>query len=318
MEYVTFGRTGLRVSVAGLGAGGHSRLGLSTGGTEAEAIGIVHAALDRGVNLIDTASVYGTEAVIGRALAGRRAEIVLATKASVMRAGAPVAAGEVADSLEASLRALDTDRIDIFQLHAVPPAQYETIRDRILPVLERARAAGKIRFIGITETAPNDLEHAMLARAIPDGVWDSAMVGFHMMHANARERVFPATRAHNVGTLLMFAVRGIFARPAQLAATLRELAEQGLVPAALAAEDPPLRFLSEEGGAASLTDAAYRTARHEPGVDVVLFGTGSRAHLDANIASILAPPLAAPARARLAALFSHLRGVGLDVPGRPR
>lgn len=318
MEYTTLGRTGLRASVAGLGAGGYSRLGLSTGGTEAGAIALIHAALDRGVNLIDTASAYGTEAVVGRAIAGRRDRVVLATKTSVMRGGEPMTAAAVADSLEASLRALGADRIDLFQLHAVPPAQYETIRDRILPVLTRARAQGKIGFLGLTETAPNDLEHAMLARAIPDGVWDSAMVAFHMMHQNARERVFPLTRAHGVGTLLMFAVRGIFARPAHLTATLRDLAEAGQVPAELTAEDPPLGFLLGEGGAASLTDAAYRTARHEPGVDVVLFGTGSLAHLETNIASILKPPLAAPARARLAALFSHLRGVGLDVPGRPR
>ena len=90
MDMTTLGRTGLRVGVAGLGAGGHSRLGLGTGGTEAEAIAVIHAALDRGVNLIDTASVYGTEAVVGKALAGRRGGVVLATKTSVMRDGAPL------------------------------------------------------------------------------------------------------------------------------------------------------------------------------------------------------------------------------------
>ncbi len=318
METTILGRTGLRVGVAGLGAGGHSRLGLSTGGNEAGAIAVIHAALDRGVNLIDTASVYGTEEVVGRAIAGRRAGVVLATKSSAMRGGEPMTPAAVRDSLEASLRALGVDRIDLFQLHAVPPGQYETIRDRLVPVLERARAQGKIGFLGITETAPNDLEHAMLARAIPDGIWDSAMVAFHMMHQNARERVFPLTRAHNVGTLLMFAVRGIFARPAQLATTLRELAAAGQVPAALAEEDPPLGFLLHPDGADSLTDAAYRYVRHEPGVDVVLFGTGSIAHLQRNIDSILKPKLPEADRARLAALFSHLRGVGLDVPGRPR
>lgn len=315
MEYTTLGRTGLPVSVAGLGAGGHSRLGLSTGKTEAEAIALIHAALDLGVNLIDTASAYGTEAVVGKALAGRRQNVVLASKTSVQRAGVPLTAAQVTESLEASLRLLDTDRIDIFQLHAVPPGQYEAIRDRLLPVLRRAQEAGKIRFLGLTETAPNDLEHAMLAQAVPDGAWDTAMVAFHMMHQNARENVFPLTRAHRVGTLVMFAVRGIFARPAQLAATLRDLAAAGQVPAELAT-DAPLDFLLHPDGATSLTDAAYRTARHEPGVDVVLFGTGEADHLRTNIASLLRPPLPDADRARLRTLFAHLRGVGLDVPTR--
>ncbi len=126
--------------------------------------------------------------------------------------------------------------------------------------------------------------------------------------------MFPATRAHKVGTLLMFAVRSIFARPAQLAATMRELAESGQVPAWLAETDDPLGFLVHPGGASSLTDAAYRFVRHEPGVDVVLFGTGDAAHLRSNIDSILKPPLPQADRARLAELFGHLRGVGLDVP----
>ncbi len=318
MEMTTLGRTGLRVSVAGLGAGGHSRLGLGTGGTEANAIAVIHAALDAGVNLIDTASAYGTETVVGKALAGRRAGVVLATKTSVTRAGAPLPAEAVRDSLENSLRLLGTDCIDLFQLHAVPPAHYETIRDRIAPVLHRAREAGKIRFVGITETAPNDLEHSMLARAVPDGIWDTVMVAFHMMCKGARTQVFPLTRKHDVGTLVMFAVRGIFARPELLATTLRELAATGQVPKDLATTDNPLGFLVHPDGATSLTDAAYRTARHEPGVDVVLFGTGNITHLHTNITSILKPPLPQPDRIRLATLFAHLRGVGLDLPAPRR
>jgi len=68
MDYTTLGRTELKVSVAGLGCGGFSRLGLSTGGTEAIAIAIIHAALDHGVNLLDTAAPYGTEHVVGKAI----------------------------------------------------------------------------------------------------------------------------------------------------------------------------------------------------------------------------------------------------------
>src|ERR1700754_1963975 len=70
MHYTTFGRTGLRVSVAGLGCGGFSRLGLGTGQSADHAVGLIRQALDLGVNLIDTAAVYGTEDVVGAALQG--------------------------------------------------------------------------------------------------------------------------------------------------------------------------------------------------------------------------------------------------------
>jgi len=95
---------------------------------------------------------------------------------------------------------------------------------------------------------------------------------------------------------------------------MKDLAAAGQIPAWLARTDDPLGFLVHEGGASSLTDAAYRYVRHEPGVDVVLFGTGEADHLRANIASILKPPLPEADRARLAELFSHLRGVGLEAP----
>ena len=154
----------------------------------------------------------------------------------------------------------------------------------------------------------------MLLRAVPDGMWDVVMVAFHMMSQNTREKVFPATLQHRVGTLLMFAVRSIFARNDRVAATMKELAAAGQVPQSLADEPEPLGFLIHPGGASSLTDAAYRYVRHEPGVDVVLFGTGDQAHLRSNIESILRPPLPEADRKKLAELFSHLRGVGLVAP----
>jgi hypothetical protein len=119
-----------------------------------------------------------------------------------------------------------------------------------------------------------------------------------------------------VGTLLMFAVRSIFARRERVAEAMKDLAAQGKVPRSLADDPDPLGFLVHPGGATSLTDAAYRYVRHEPGVDVVLFGTGDQAHLRSNIESILRPPLPQADRDKLKELFSHLRGVGLVVPPR--
>ena len=140
------------------------------------------------------------------------------------------------------------------------------------------------------------------------------MLAFHLMHQNARRVVFPRTRARGVGTLLMFVVRNIFSKPDLLAETVRKLAAEGQVPAALGAERDPLGFLVHSGGATSFIDAAYRYVRHEPGVDVVLFGTSSIAHMQSNVASILSPPLPETDRAYLAECFGHLVGVGLDLP----
>ncbi|HEX4407855.1 MAG TPA: aldo/keto reductase [Xanthobacteraceae bacterium] len=313
MEYTTLGRTELKVSVAGLGCGGFSRLGLNTGGTEASAIAIIHAALDHGVNLLDTAAPYGTEGVVGKAIKSvPRDKVVIATKSSVFRDGERWAPERVVESLDNSLRELGIDCIDVFQLHAIAPSGYDYVRDVIAPALLKEKQKGKFRFLGITETSPNDLEHQMLRRAAPDGLWDTAMVAFHMMNQNTREAVFPATLQHRVGTLLMFAVRSIFADPPRVAREMKELAEKGLVDPSLGQTDDPLGFLVHEGGAANLVEAAYRFVRHEPGVDVVLFGTGNAEHLRINVQSLLKPPLPDADRDKLASLFGHLKGIGLD------
>jgi aryl-alcohol dehydrogenase-like predicted oxidoreductase len=101
-----------------------------------------------------------------------------------------------------------------------------------------------------------------------------------------------------------------------LAQTMTELAAKGEVPQSFAASKDPLAFLVHEGGATSLTDAAYRFARYQPGADVILFGTGDAAHLQANVASILSPPLPPADVERLHSLFGALRGVGLVLPDR--
>ena len=315
MDYTTLGRTGLRVSVAGLGCGGFSRLGLGTGGDEADAIAIVRQAAESGVNVFDTAAAYGTEPVLGKAIKTlRRDEIVVCTKPPFAWSSGRADPEGIVASLDNSLRQLDTPYIDVYQLHGVPPANYRHALDHLAPVLLKEKEKGKIRFLGITETAPHDLQHQTLHQAAQDGVWDVVMVGFSMMHQNARDRVFPVTRQHNIGTLLMFAVRNIFSQPGRLQAALRELADKGEVEASLAGNDDPLGFLVHPGGASSVVDACYRYVRHEPGVDVVLFGTGSPAHLKTNIASLLKPPLPEADRRRIGELFGHLVGVGLDAP----
>jgi aryl-alcohol dehydrogenase-like predicted oxidoreductase len=318
MEYRVLGRTGLRASVAGLGCGGSSRLGMAQGRSEAEAARIVRAAIDLGVNFVDTAPVYGTEGAVGLALREvPRDSVIVATKVTVHKGEALATPAEVTASLQESLRRLRTDHVDLLQLHAVRPAAYEHVRETLLPALQRLRQQGKVSHLGITETPPNDAGHLMLQRALDHREWEVFMLAFHMMSQNARTTVFPRTLSQRVGTLVMFAVRSLFSIPGRLQETMRALAAQGRVPAELAELAEPLDFLLHPGGADSVIDAAYRYARHEPGVDVVLFGTGDAAHLEKNIASILAPPLPEADVRRLGRLFGALEGIGLDLPTTP-
>ena len=315
MQYTTLGKTGLKVSVAGLGCGGNSRLGLGTGRSDAEAIALVRAAYDLGVTFFDTAEVYGTEDVLGRSFSpAERDTVVISTKSRIMKGSERMTAAEVSANLDASLKQLRTDHVDVFLLHGVAPAHLDYARDVLAPVLLAEKAKGKLRHLGLSETSPNDPEQHMAQRALADPVWEVMMLAFHLLNQGARRDIFPRSRAQGVGTLMMFVVRNIFSRPGLLAQTMRQLAAAGKVPPELAARENPLDFLIHPGGASSLLDAAYRFARHEPGSDVVLFGTSSPAHLATNIASITAPPLPAADVDRLYQLFGALRGVGLDLP----
>ena len=313
MHYTPLGRTSLLVSPAGLGTGGFSRLGRKAGKSEDEAARLIEEAVGLGVNFIDTAPAYGTEGVVGRALQSiPREKVVIATKAAIHPGPERFSPARMVESLEHSLRRLGTDYVDVFNLHGVEPQEYDEALSRLAPALIAQKEKGKIRHIGLTENPIVDFQQATLQRALRDPVWEVFMVGFHMLHQGARRTVFPATRDKGIGTLLMFAVRSIFADPPRIAREMKELVRKGLVEKWLGETDDPLGFLIHEGGAASLTEAAYRFARHDSGADVILFGTGDAAHLRANVAALLKPPLPQADRDRLAALFGHLAGIGLD------
>ena len=317
MHYTTLGKTQLKVSVAGLGCGGNSRIGLGTGLSEAQSVALVREALDLGVNLLDTAAAYGTEAVVGKAIKGRpRDSVVISTKSHVSADGRPLSGAQVVANLETSLRQLDTDYVDVFHLHGLAPKAYDHAVAEIVPHLLRQKEKGKVRHLAVSETGPRDPAHKMLERATEEGVWEVVMLAFHMMNQNARQPVLERTRANGIGTLCMFAVRNIFSKPGLLQTAVAELIAEGKLGREAIDGDDPLGFLVHPGGAQSTVDAAYRFARHEPGIDVVLFGTGNTQHLRSNIASILRPALPAADQARLAGQFGHLVGVGLDLPDR--
>jgi L-galactose dehydrogenase len=313
MQYRPLGKTGLRVSVAGLGCGGNSRLGLGRGASFDDCVAVVRTAVDLGVNLLDTAEAYGTEEIVGAAIrAYDRDTLVISTKA-LFRSGD--SGDSVVAKVEAALRRLGLDHVDIFHFHAVNPAAYDHHRDVLAPALLKLKEQGKVRHVGITETGPNDPDQKMLTRAVQEEPWEVIMLAYSLMNQGARHKVFPVTQRRGIGTLLMFVVRNIFSNAAYRRDVAAKLVAQGQLDASILAEGDPLGFLVSEGAAESITDAAYRYARHEQGADVILFGTGDKAHVAANVDSILRPPLPAPVVERLHASFGHLTGVGLDRPG---
>src|SRR5437016_5667089 len=140
MQYTTLGKTGLKVSVAGLGCGGNSQVGLGTGLTTAQSIALVREAIDLGVTFIDTAEAYGTEHIVGGAIAGLdRGSVVVSTKCRISEGGAPRTGAQAVASLEASLRKLRTDYVDVFLLHGVPPSAYDRVRGELTPALLREK-----------------------------------------------------------------------------------------------------------------------------------------------------------------------------------
>ena len=124
---------------------------------------------------------------------------------------------------------MGTDYIDVFNLHAVEPHEYDYALHTLAPALVEQQRLGKIRHIGLTENPIVDFTNETLKRAVHDPVWEVFMVGLHMLHQGARNNVFSVTKQNGIGTLLMFAVRSIFADPPRIAREMHELAAKGLV-----------------------------------------------------------------------------------------
>ncbi len=303
MEFAILGRTGLKASVVGLGCGGPSRIGQNQGISEADSVRVVREALGAGINIVDTAEAYRTEALVGKALCeARREEVIVSTKKSTW-GDVPLFKAAIVQSLEASLKNLRTDYVDIYHLHAVLPKDYAAVREEVVPTLLDLKAEGKIRFLGITEMFHQDAGHAMLRQALQDDCWDVMMVGFNLLNQSARDRVLSKTIEKNIGTLIMFAVRRALSREDRLREVLRDLEERGLLDSGSVDPAAPLGFLVHDDGAASVTDAAYRYCRHEPGADVILSGTGNVDHLRENIRSLLREDLPRSDRKRLEEIF---------------
>lgn len=315
MKKIPLGRTKLSVTPAGLGCGGHSRLGRGYGASHEDAANVVRAALDMGINFIDTAQVYGTEEIVGDALSGQREKAILSTKGGITAPGgsplgsAFISANELAEKLDASLKNLKTDYVDIYHLHGIMPHQYDICVERFLPLLRDMQQAGKIRYIGLTERFIHDPAHDMLRRALQDDYWDVVMVGFNMINPSARKTILPLTGKQNVGVLNMFAVRNTLGSIAAAQALLLRLAADGKISVEDANDQTLFAQLLAATDSGSLTEAAYRFCRHEPGNHVILSGTGNIDHLNDNMKALSKPPLADELLGRLEALFGHIDSV---------
>ncbi|MET9958361.1 aldo/keto reductase [Streptomyces sp. NPDC006326] len=209
MHHLPLGRSGLRVSAVGLGCNNFG------GRLDARATrAVVDAALDAGVTLFDTADIYGgrggSERHLGQALKGRRDQVVLATKFGF--AGMDMEYGPAAGSrggrayirraVEESLRRLDTDHIDLYQLHSPDPA---TPVAETLAALTELVAEGKVRYIGHSNFSAWQLaEAAHVARETGAAPFVSAQNEWSLLERSAEAELLPAARHYGVGVLPYF------------------------------------------------------------------------------------------------------------------
>lgn len=206
MEYRVLGRTGLRVSAIGLGTMVHA--GHFGPMRDEESRSAIDAALDLGVNFIDTSDAYGagySETLLGDALKGRRDKVILATKGGNVMVGpnrgkrdfSPAYIGRV---LEASLKRLQTDYVDLYQLHNATVEVIE--RGEVWELLERRKKEGKIRYYGVSI---NSVEEGVAA--VKGGRSDAIQVEYNLLAQEFAGEVFPLAQRANVGVIARVPLR---------------------------------------------------------------------------------------------------------------
>jgi aryl-alcohol dehydrogenase-like predicted oxidoreductase len=209
MSYRRLGESGLVVSVVGIGCNNFGRK-LDADGTR----GVVDAAIDAGITLFDTADIYGTphgssEELLGAALKGRRDDVVLASKFGMNMEGlngrdfgARGSRHYIVRAVEASLRRLDTDHIDLYQLHEPDPA---TPIEETLAALDDLVRAGKVRYLGNSNFSGWQIADAdWTARAANLTPFISAQNRYSLLHREVEHEVVPACEHFGLGLLPFF------------------------------------------------------------------------------------------------------------------
>ena len=190
LKTVRLGKTGLEVSRVGIGGIPIQRP------PEDEAIEVIRRALDLGVNLIDTSIGYGdSEERIGKAIAGRREQVIIATK------GRWKDKATALENIEQSLKRLNTDYIDLWQFHGVNTLEgYEGVLGPggAMEGAQEARQAGKIRHIGMSSHSPD-----VTKEAVASGRFETIQFPFNFVARELAEELAPLARKHNVGFIAM-------------------------------------------------------------------------------------------------------------------
>ena len=210
MQYRNLGRSGLKVSTIGLGTnqfGG--KVDLET------ASKIIHAALDSGVNLIDTANVYKeglSEEYIGKALKGRRDQAVIATKVRAKTGEGPNDQGtsgqHILSEVENSLRRLNTDYIDLYQIHSWDS---ETPIDETMRALEDLVRSGKVRYIGASNFSAWQLTWSNALSEMRGWTrFISIQPHYHMLERGIEKELIPACQYFGIGVIPYFPLAGGF------------------------------------------------------------------------------------------------------------
>ncbi|WP_232058157.1 aldo/keto reductase [Cohnella abietis] len=191
------GKTGLKVSQLGLGG---APLAGDFGKTDEEEVQrLIHESIDSGINIIDTAPLYGrgeSERRIGKALKGRRESVVLASKA--VRSDLSYDYASTIGSVEDSLNRLQTDWIDLLQIHDVEKQQYEVIMNETVPALQKLQQDGKIRYIGVTT---RDLQ--LLMRYMRTACFDAIQfyARYMLIDYTAKDEVLPLASSMGIGVI---------------------------------------------------------------------------------------------------------------------
>ncbi|WP_326700864.1 aldo/keto reductase [Streptomyces sp. NBC_01754] len=203
MQYRTLGRTGVQVSTLALGAMNFGAIGRTT---QEEATAIVDAALEGGVNLIDTADMYGageSEEMVGKAVAGRRDDIVLATKATMPMGDERNHRGSsrrwLVTALDNSLRRLGVDHVDLYQIHRWDPS---TSDEETLSALTDLQRSGKIRYFGSsTFPAYRVVQAQWAARANHLGRYVTEQPSYSILQRGIEGDVLPVAEEYGLGVL---------------------------------------------------------------------------------------------------------------------